>query len=150
MRIEIEVNGNLVSVEGHPMDRLLDVLRDRLQLTGTKEGCGEGECGACTVLLDGEPVLSCLLPLFQCRGRSILTIEGLEEEGDDLVDRLVEAGGVQCGACTPGVVLTACALTRRNPHPTREEVVEALAGNLCRCTGYEGIRRCFHDEDTDS
>jgi carbon-monoxide dehydrogenase small subunit len=140
MRLELRVNGELVEVEGHPMDRLLDVLRLQLRLTGTKEGCGEGECGACTVLLDGEPVLSCLVPLLQCSGRSVVTVEGVAAgEARDLVGRLVESGGVQCGACTPGVVVTAAALLKENPSPSREEAQEALAGNLCRCTGYEGI-----------
>jgi carbon-monoxide dehydrogenase small subunit len=144
-RAEFEVNGKEVSIEGHPMERLLDVLRERLQLTGTKEGCGEGECGACTVLIDGEPVLSCLVPLFQCEGRNVVTVEGIAEEPDarGFLERFVEAGGVQCGACTPGIIVTAWALLKRNPAPSRDEIVEALSGNLCRCTGYEGILRAF-------
>jgi carbon-monoxide dehydrogenase small subunit len=148
-RAEFEVNGKWVSLEGYPMERLLDVLRERLQLTGTKEGCGEGECGACTVLMDGEPVLSCLVPLFQCEGRSIVTVEGIAREphAQEFLGRFVSAGGVQCGACTPGIIVTAWALLQRNPRPTRREVEEALAGNLCRCTGYEGIARSFAVEE---
>ena len=141
MKVELTVNGRSAEVEGQPMDRLLDVLRERLELTGTKEGCGEGECGACAVLLDGEPVLSCLVPLCQCPGRRIETVEGIgaAPEAREFLERFVATGGVQCGACTPGIIVTAWALLRRNPRPTREEVQEALAGNLCRCTGYEGI-----------
>jgi aerobic carbon-monoxide dehydrogenase small subunit len=141
MKVELTVNGRAAVVDGHPMDRLLDVLRERLELTGTKEGCGEGECGACTVLIDGEPALSCLVPLCQCPGRRIETVEGIaaRAEARAFLDRFVATGGVQCGACTPGIVVTAWALLQRNPQPSREEVQEALAGNLCRCTGYEGI-----------
>jgi aerobic-type carbon monoxide dehydrogenase small subunit (CoxS/CutS family) len=145
MRADLTVNGREATVEGHPLDRLLDVLRQQLGLAGTKEGCGEGECGACTVLLDGEPVLSCLVPLLQCRGRRVETVEGIAAapEARALLERFVAAGGVQCGACTPGIVVAAWALLRTNPRPTREEVQEALAGNLCRCTGYEGIFRAL-------
>lgn len=144
---EFEVNGRPVEVDGAPMERLLDVLRGALGLTGTKEGCGEGECGACTVLLDGEPVLSCLVPLFQCTGRRIETVEGVAQgPRRELLDRFVAAGGVQCGACTPGIVVTACALMEENPAPDRDEVRRALAGNLCRCTGYEGILRALCGE----
>jgi carbon-monoxide dehydrogenase small subunit len=144
-RVDVEVNGEWIAVEGHPMERLLDVLRERLQCTGTKEGCGEGECGSCTVLMDGEPVLSCLVPLFQCAGRSVTTIEGIaaDPEAAALLRRFVETGAVQCGACTPGIVVAAWALLQRNPKPTRREAQEALAGNLCRCTGYEGILRAL-------
>jgi aerobic carbon-monoxide dehydrogenase small subunit len=141
VNVELTLNGRATEVAGEPMERLLDVLRERLGLTGTKEGCGEGECGACTVLLDGEPVLSCLVPLCQCAGRRIETVEGVAAEpaARELLERFVAAGGVQCGACTPGIVVTAWALLERTPRPTREQVREALAGNLCRCTGYEGI-----------
>jgi aerobic carbon-monoxide dehydrogenase small subunit len=136
------INGQPDELEGHPMERLLDVLRERLGLTGTKEGCGEGECGACTVLIDGVPTLSCLVPLFQCEGQRIETVEGIAEgPAREFLDRFVATGGVQCGACTPGIVVTAWALLQRNPAPSREEAREALAGNLCRCTGYEGILR---------
>lgn len=148
MRVELQVNGASYEVEGEPMDRLLDVVRERFGLTGTKEGCGEGECGACTVLLDGEPVLSCLVPLLQCQGKEISTVEGIVEAGaEPFLEKFVATGGVQCGACTPGIVLTAWALLQRNPSPSREEVQEALAGNLCRCTGYEGIIRAIMDEE---
>ncbi|HEV7668568.1 MAG TPA: (2Fe-2S)-binding protein [Thermoanaerobaculia bacterium] len=148
MSTRFAVNGREVNVEGRPMDRLLDVLREPLGLTGTKEGCGEGECGACTVLLDGVPVLSCLVPRAQCAGREVETVEALTADGKakDLLDRLVAAGGVQCGACTPGIMVSAWALLQENPTPSRAEVREALAGNLCRCTGYEGILRALSSE----
>jgi len=142
MKFELVVNGNPVLIEGNPMDRLLDALRDKLDLIGTKEGCGEGECGACTVLMNGEPVLSCLLPMIQCGAAEIETVEGVAAgEARAFLERFVSDGGVQCGACTPGIIVTAWALLRDNPHPTRQEVQAALAGNLCRCTGYEGIHR---------
>lgn len=144
MKTSFSANGQAVEVDGHPMERLLDVLRERLALTGTKEGCGEGECGACTVLMDGEPVLSCLVPLFQCEGRRIETVEGIAEgPAREFLERFVATGGVQCGACTPGIIVTAWALLQRNGSPSREEAREALAGNLCRCTGYEGILRAL-------
>jgi aerobic carbon-monoxide dehydrogenase small subunit len=147
MSTQFELNGRPAAVDGAPMERLLDALRGPLGLTGTKEGCGEGECGACTVLLDGEPVLSCLVPLFQCAGRRIETIESIAEgPRREVLDRFVAAGGVQCGACTPGIVVTACALLDEIPAPDREEVRRALAGNLCRCTGYEGILRALCGE----
>ena len=137
------VNGIERTVDGAPMERLLDVLRERLHLIGTKEGCGEGECGACTVLLDDVPVLSCLVPLCQCDGRRVLTVEGIARDARGFLDRFVESGGVQCGACTPGIIVTAWALLNRNDKPSRAEAQEALAGNLCRCTGYEGILRAI-------
>jgi aerobic-type carbon monoxide dehydrogenase small subunit (CoxS/CutS family) len=144
MKIDCQVNGAPVTVVGEPMDRLLDVLREELGLTGTKEGCGEGECGACTVLLDGRPVLSCLVPLVQCAGARIETVEGVAAgPAAAFVERFVETGGVQCGACTPGIVVTAWALLEENPTPNRAQVRAALAGNLCRCTGYEGIFRAL-------
>ena len=144
MKTELQINGETVTLEGEPMARLLDVLREQLGLTGTKEGCGEGECGACTVLIDGEPILSCLTPLFQCKGKRIDTIEGIAaNQARDFIETFVATGGVQCGACTPGVIISAWALLQRNDDPTREEVEDALAGNLCRCTGYEGIHRAF-------
>ena len=146
MSVAFLVNGQPTEVEGHPMERLLDILRQQLGLTGTKEGCGEGECGACTVLLDGEPVLSCLVPLLQCAGRRIETVEGIAGPARSFLDRFVATGGVQCGACTPGIIVTAWALLQRSPAPTEEEVREALAGNLCRCTGYEGILRALSPE----
>jgi carbon-monoxide dehydrogenase small subunit len=135
--VTLTVNGREVTVDRPPMARLLDVLREDLRLTGTKEGCGEGECGACTVLLDGDPVCSCLVPLAQVRSREIVTIEGLG--GDHPLQRaFVEEGGAQCGACTPGMILAAVALPK---HATLDQVRTGLAGNLCRCTGYEAIYR---------
>ena len=149
MTVACTVNDERVTFDGPPMQRLLDALRDSLALTGTKEGCGEGECGACTVLMDGEPVLSCLVPITQCDGRRIATIEHVASlpGARALVERMVSLGGVQCGACTPGVVVTAWALKERNPNAGREEIREALAGNLCRCTGYEGILRALVPND---
>ena len=146
--VELTVNGEPRRFGGHPMDRLLDLLREYLELTGTKEGCGEGECGACTVLLDGEPVLSCLVPVFQCAGREVVTVEGLADgPAREFLERFVDTGGVQCGACTPGFVVTAWALLQENPTPDRDDVREALAGNLCRCTGYEGIYQAFEKSE---
>ena len=147
MDTTFSVNGRELTVDGAPMDRLLDVLRGPIGLTGTKEGCGEGECGACTVLLDGEPVLSCLVPLFQCAGRKVETVEAVAAgPAKELLERFVAAGGVQCGACTPGIVVTAAALLKESPAPDRDEARRALAGNLCRCTGYEGILRALCPE----
>jgi carbon-monoxide dehydrogenase small subunit len=144
MRVDCVVNGVARQFDGEAMDRLLDVLRESAGLTGTKEGCGEGECGACTVLLDGRPVVSCLVPLFQCAGRTIETVEGAAAGPErEFLERFIAAGGVQCGACTPGIIVTACALLRENPRPSRAEACAALAGNLCRCTGYEGILRAL-------
>jgi carbon-monoxide dehydrogenase small subunit len=141
MNIRFAVNGREVSVETDAETRLLDVLREDLHLTGTKEGCGEGECGACTVLLDGLPVNSCLIPAPQVEGRDVLTIEGLAEGNHlhPLQAAFVEQGAVQCGFCTPGFVLSAYALLRSNSAPTDEEILTALEGNLCRCTGYGKI-----------
>jgi carbon-monoxide dehydrogenase small subunit len=135
------VNGEELTLRGYPMMRLLDVLRLQERLTGTKEGCGEGECGACSVLINGELVNSCLVPLAQAEGAEILTIEGLAD-GERLhaVQRaMIECGGAQCGICTPGMVLAAVSLLRRTPHPTEADIREGLAGNLCRCTGYMKI-----------
>lgn len=139
--IAFRVNGEPVSVEAHPMTRLLDVLREHLHLTGTKEGCGEGECGACAVLMNGALVNSCLVPAIQAAGTSIVTIEALAGAGElDAVQRaFIDEGGAQCGICTPGMVLAARALLERYPHPTDEQIREGLAGNLCRCTGYMRI-----------
>jgi carbon-monoxide dehydrogenase small subunit len=139
--MRIKVNGVEHSVEAPPMSRLLDVLREDLCLTGVKEGCGEGECGACSVLIDGELVNSCLVPLLQVEGKSIITIEGVAE-GEKLhaVQRaFLEHGGAQCGICTPGMILAAMALLELHPNPTLEQIKEGLAGNLCRCTGYMRI-----------
>jgi carbon-monoxide dehydrogenase small subunit len=123
------------------MARLLDVLRESLGLTGAKEGCGEGECGACSVLVDGELVNSCLTPVLQVAGCEILTVEGLAKNGrlHPLQEAFVNAGGAQCGICTPGMVLASYQLLARWPHPTDEQIREGLAGNLCRCTGYQKI-----------
>lgn len=131
------VNGEPRTAEAWPMERLLDVLRREMGLTGVKEGCGEGECGACAVLLDGQLVNACLVPAAQAEGASITTIEGLDNPR--LRDAFVELGGTQCGFCTPGMVLAAEALLRANPHPSDAEIRAAFGGNLCRCTGYMGI-----------
>jgi aerobic carbon-monoxide dehydrogenase small subunit len=135
------VNGREVHVDEHPMARLLDVLRTHLHLSGTKEGCGEGECGACAVLIDGALVNSCLVPLAQVEGREVTTIEGLAPEADlhPVQQAFIEHGGSQCGICTPGMLMAAAALLAETPHPTDLAVREALAGNLCRCTGYMRI-----------
>jgi aerobic carbon-monoxide dehydrogenase small subunit len=139
--IRCRVNGTAVDVSGHPMMRLLDVLRGTLHLTGTKEGCGEGECGACSILLDGQLVNSCLVPLVQADGADIVTIEGVAEGDrlDAVQEAFVACGGAQCGICTPGMVLAAVSLLRRHPSPTDDEIRDGLAGNLCRCTGYQRI-----------
>ena len=144
-RFELTVNGAPVSFEGDPLTRLLDVLRQHLALTGTKEGCGEGECGACSVLVDDQVVLACLVPIFQVAGRAVRTIEGLGrgEALDRLQRAFIDEGAVQCGACTPGMLLTARALLDRHPHPTPDQVREHLAGNLCRCTGYQAVVRAI-------
>ena len=133
------LNGRATDVDTHPMRRLLDVLREECGLTGTKEGCGEGECGACTVLVDGEPVCSCLVPVAQVAGASVATIEGL---GDDhpLQHAFMAEVGAQCGICTPGMIMTALAL---GPNPSLPRIRTQLAGNLCRCTGYEAIYRAL-------
>lgn len=141
VKIRFSVNGETQSVEAYPMERLLDVLREQLHLTGTKEGCGEGECGACTVFINGEIVNSCLVPVAQVEGAAIKTIEGVAS-GDQLhavQQAFVESGGAQCGICTPGMVLAAVDLLERNPNPTEAEIRTGLAGNLCRCTGYMKI-----------
>ena len=142
MHITLNVNQEKHILDLPPMKRLLDVLREDLKLTGTKEGCGEGECGACTVLWEGEAVNACLIPVCQASGVEITTIEGLSKAHGDLTPlqrAFVEFGGTQCGICTPGMILSARALLDTNPSPSREEVRLALAGNLCRCTGYKKI-----------
>lgn len=140
-KVEFKVNGNTCSVETYPMTRLLDVLREQLHLTGTKEGCGEGECGACTVILDGRIVNSCLVPVAQVSGSSITTIEGVAGESQlhAVQQSFIEHGGAQCGICTPGMVLAAVDLLQRTPNPSESEIRTGLAGNLCRCTGYMKI-----------
>lgn len=135
--MRFRLNGRTVDVSAHPLRRLLDVLREDCGLTGTKEGCGEGECGACTVLLDGEPVNSCLVPFAQVRGVKVVTIEGLRGT-HPLQKAFVQEGGAQCGICTPGMILAAAALGSK---PSRSQIRTGLAGNLCRCTGYTAIYR---------
>ena len=145
MTVRIEVNGRPHDVAAPPMRRLLDVLRDDLGLTGTKESCGVGVCGACSVLVDGRLASACLLPVVLADGRSITTVEGLAV-GDELTplqEAFVVEGGVQCGACTPGQVVAATALLRERPNPTDDEIRDWMAGNLCRCTGYAGILRAI-------
>lgn len=139
--IRFAVNGVARRVRAYPMERLLDVLRQRLGLTGTKEGCGEGECGSCSVLMDGKLVNSCLVPVLQAEGADIVTIEGLApgSELDALQEAFLECGGAQCGICTPGMIVAASHLLSRKASPTLEDIREGLAGNLCRCTGYVQI-----------
>jgi carbon-monoxide dehydrogenase small subunit len=139
--IELKVNGESHKLDVFPMSRLLDVLREDLRLTGTKEGCGEGECGACTVILSGQIINSCLVPVAQVDGAEITTIEGVAD-GDQLhavQQAFIEHGGAQCGICTPGMILAAVDLLERNPQPTEADIRNGLAGNLCRCTGYMKI-----------
>ncbi len=139
--ISFKVNGKRVEVEASPEDRLIDVLRGALRLTGTKEGCGIGECGACTVLLDGGPVSSCLVPALQVENREVETVEGLARDGalHPLQEAFIEHAAVQCGFCTPGMLMSAVALLREKPRPTRGDIARAISGNLCRCTGYHQI-----------
>jgi carbon-monoxide dehydrogenase small subunit len=140
--VTFKVNGEVQSVEVYPMARLLDVLREDLRLTGTKEGCGEGECGACSVFVDGELVNSCLIPVAQVEGSEIKTIEGValgDEQLHAIQEAFVRCGGAQCGICTPGMVLAALNLLAQNPSPDEAAIRTGLAGNLCRCTGYMKI-----------
>ncbi|MBZ0136298.1 MAG: (2Fe-2S)-binding protein [Planctomycetes bacterium] len=140
--LRFQLNGREVAFEAPPHARLLDVLRDIAGLTGTKEGCGEGECGACTVLVDGRALNSCLFPALEADGRSVVTVEGLaSREGglSELQQAFVDEGGAQCGFCTPGMVMSAAALLAENHSPSDDEIREALVGNLCRCTGYTQI-----------
>ena len=141
IEVEFKVNGEARTVATFPMARLLDVLREQLQLTGTKEGCGEGECGACTVIVDGRIVNSCLVPVTQVSGAEITTIEGVahQDQLHAVQQSFIDHGGAQCGICTPGMVLAAVDLLKRNPAPTEDEIRNGLAGNLCRCTGYMKI-----------
>jgi carbon-monoxide dehydrogenase small subunit len=138
---QFKVNGRAVTVQSHSMARLLDVLREDLGLTGTKEGCGEGECGACSVMLNGEIVNSCLVPIAQVGGAEIKTIEGVAsgELLSHVQQAFIDCGGAQCGICTPGMVLAAENLLAKYPSPTESQIREGLAGNLCRCTGYMKI-----------
>ena len=139
--ITLTVNGQSRTASVWPMERLLDVIRQQLALTGTKEGCGEGECGACSILLDGQIANSCLIPALQADGSEITTIEGIGcgEELTAVQRAFVECGGAQCGICTPGMIVAAVALLRQNPEPSEADLRQGLAGNLCRCTGYMRI-----------
>ena len=141
LKVIFSVNGKRISVETAPTTTLLDILRDGMGLTGTKEGCGKGECGACTVLMDGKPVTSCLVIAAQLEGRRIVTVEGLAGDriGKALQDAFVEAGAVQCGYCIPGFLMSARALLEENPDPTLREIKEGLSGNICRCGTYTNI-----------
>lgn len=147
----LHVNGQRRQVEAFPMDRLLDVLRNQLQLTATKEGCGEGECGACSVLLNGDLVNSCLVPIAQADGAEIETVEGLSADGllHPVQTAFLECGGAQCGMCTPGMLMASVHLLRKNPRPDLAAIREGLNGNLCRCTGYmrifEAVERAARD-----
>ena len=146
MIIEFKVNNKEYCLNVDPKLRLLDILRDKLGLTGTKEGCSEGECGACTVIMNGEAVHSCLVLASGVRGKEILTVEGLEQDGNSIsCKKFIEHGAVQCGFCTPGMLMSAKALLMKNPHPTEEEIRLAIAGNLCRCTGYSKIIAAVQD-----
>ena len=141
MHLAFTVNGQARNLEVHPFARLLDVLREELRLTGTKEGCGEGECGACTVLLNGLVVNSCLVPAAQAQGAEVVTVEGLAEGGQlsKVQAAFLKYNAAQCGFCSPGMMLSATDLLRRNPSPSEPEIQEGLSGNLCRCTGYAKI-----------
>ena len=147
VHLKMRVNGEEGEVSFPPYKTLLEVLREELGLTGTKHGCELGECGACAVLLDGEPVLSCLTLALECDGRAIETVEGLARGAalHPLQAAFADFGGSQCGYCTPGVIMTAKALLDRNPNPSRDEIREATAGNLCRCTGYQQITDAIED-----
>ena len=139
--INFSLNGKPCTVQAPPLKRLLDVLREDLHLTGTKEGCGEGECGSCSVRMNGELVNSCLVPVLQAEGAEVQTVEGLANNGTlhRLQQAFLDCGGAQCGICTPGMLMAAAQLIERTPHPTMAEIREGLAGNLCRCTGFMRI-----------
>ena len=141
MKINFRLNGKEIYLDVNPSKRLLDVLRNDFHLTGTKEGCGEGECGACTVLVDNHPYNSCLTPVINVANKEVITIEGFRETEAYRViaDAFADMGGSQCGFCTPGMILASYTVLRENPHPSEEEVRIALSGNLCRCTGYQAI-----------
>ena len=145
--ITLTVNGDLHELVVEPRDTLLDALRDKLELRGTHLGCDSGDCGACTVLLDGEPVPSCLVLAIDADGREVVTVEGVLQNGEPhpVQKTIVARGGVQCGYCTPGIVVSSVALLNRNPHPSEAEIREAIAGNLCRCTGYQKIVEAIQD-----
>jgi len=137
-QITLTINGGYEQVDVPANMTLLQMLRDKLSLTGTKNGCNAGECGACTVLLDGEPINSCMILAVECAGADIVTVEGLAHDGvlDPVQQTIIEHGAVQCGFCTPGILISARGLLDRNPNPSEDEIREALVGNLCRCTGY--------------
>jgi carbon-monoxide dehydrogenase small subunit len=140
-KINVKINGGLEQVEVASNTTLLAMLRDKLAMTGTKNGCAAGECGACTILMNGEPVNSCMVLAVEADGAELVTVEGLAHEGElDVIQKtIIDKGGVQCGFCTPGILISAKALLTRNPHPSEMEIREALVGNLCRCTGYVRI-----------
>ena len=148
--VSFELNGVPVDVLTEPHRPLLELLRDTLEHFGTKEGCGTGDCGACTVLLDGRPVTSCLVLAPEVQGRTVTTVEGLARNGQlhPVQRAFVEAGGLQCGICTPGMIMSAVALLERNPQPNEAEIRYAIAGNLCRCTGYDKIVRAIEQAAT--
>lgn len=141
MKISFILNGKEIEIDAPASRRVIDLLREDLNLTGTKEGCGEGECAACSILIDGESRLSCLMLALQLEGRKVTTIEGVASGGKlhPIQETFVELGAVQCGFCSPGMILNAVNLLRRNPSPTRTEIREGISGNLCRCTGYQKI-----------
>lgn len=141
MKLRFRLNGKFIALEIPGAERLIDLLRERLDLVGTKEGCGKGECGACTVLLDGKPVCSCLILAAQVAGREIVTIEGVaaDKRYAQILNAFEETGAVQCGYCSPGMIVSTAALLEKNRRPSNEEIKRALAGNLCRCTGYSKI-----------
>jgi len=145
MEIRLTINGGERRLQVPPETTLLELIRDHLGLTGTKEGCGKGQCGTCTVLLDGRPVNSCLMLAVQANGQRVTTIEGLLRNGqlDAVQSTFIEEGAVQCGFCTPGLILTARALLEENPDPSEEQIREAISGHLCRCTGYAAIVRAI-------
>ena len=141
LSIQLKVNGTLHAVQIEPAETLLHVLREKLGLTGTKEGCGEGDCGACTILVDGKSVNSCIFPAVQADGCEILTVEGVENDPKlaAIQKAFVDHGAVQCGFCSPGMIMATCALLDENPTPTEAEIRRGLSGNLCRCTGYQAM-----------
>ncbi|MGA7752275.1 MAG: (2Fe-2S)-binding protein [Candidatus Sulfotelmatobacter sp.] len=145
--ISFTVNGEERTVHTRPMERLLDVLRHQLGLTGAKEGCGEGECGSCSVLMDGALVNSCLVPVLQAQGANVVTIEGIAQKDQlrPLQQAFLDCGGAQCGICTPGFIMATCHLLSKRPKPTIEQIREGLSGNLCRCTGYSQILEAVHE-----